>query len=411
MKHTRLRLLVASAFTLLVAACSQVPAPQAQTDTQLTPQFGTKKRENPSNVVVSTDLNAVFILGNTFGSLHDTNAGSSDGYLRRYNRNGSLAWGVQFGSADEDSVVGLALDTHNRIYVAGDSRDHVTGVPHGFLKQYAVDGKLAWNRNIETPGDYNYVDGVATDANDNVFVIGSGTTGGDNNDFSFIKKYSRSGKVVWSKIYKHQSFSAIRVDRKGNLYVSSIYGPLTIRKFSNSGQLVWNKTLNKTSNVDLGGFQIVGDALYGVGEKYYETDSDDPSTEPETDVYVAKFDLAGNMKWGKSFGSKSRDFPGGVTADSGGNVYITGGTSGEVAGTNAGEGGVIVAKYNSSGRKLWVQQFGSADFDFGTSVAAFSLNEVYVGGYSDSNLGAGYRGNVDVFLARFDGSGKRVWTR
>lgn len=408
MKHIRLRLLVASAFTLLVAACSQVPTPQAQPDTQLTPQFGTKERENSSDIAVSTDLKAVFIAGNTFGSLDSTNAGSSDGYLRRYNRNGSLAWGVQFGGADEDHVDGLALDTRNRIYVAGDSRDHVTFVPHAFLKQYTASGKLAWHRDIDidTPGNHNSVSSIATDTNDNVLVLGGGTPGGDNNDYAFINKYSSRGNIVWSKIYKNQGFHVVTTDRSGNIYMLDF--DANVRKLSSSGRLIWDKNLRTAPNVRLYELRVVGDALYVTGSKSWEIDYNTP---PETDAYIAKFNLAGNRIWDKSLGTKVPDEASGVTADSRGNVYLTGNTLGALKGKNAGEGDVFIAKYNPLGRLLWTQQFGSSDDDYIGSIAAFSPNELYVRGATFGNLGAGYRGGGDAFLARLDGEGGRVWTR
>ena len=60
MKNVRLRLLVASAFTLLVAACSQMPTPQAQSDS-LTPQFGTRGDDDATQVALSKALNSIFV--------------------------------------------------------------------------------------------------------------------------------------------------------------------------------------------------------------------------------------------------------------------------------------------------------------------------------------------------------------
>ena len=57
MKHIRLRLLVASAFTLLVAACSQAPTPQAQAETPLAPQFGSRGEvTTPTQIALSQRL-------------------------------------------------------------------------------------------------------------------------------------------------------------------------------------------------------------------------------------------------------------------------------------------------------------------------------------------------------------------
>ena len=408
MKHVRLRLLVASAFTLLVAACSQLPTPQAQADTQLTPQFGSQNADRLAQVAVSKDLNAVFIAGNTYGSLQKKNAGSSDGYLRRYNRDGSLAWGVQFGSTDEDLVASLALDTHNRIYVAGDSRAHDTFAPQGFLKQYTADGRLAWSRNIETPGNYNYINGIATDSNDNIFVIGGGTTGGDYNDFSFIKKYSSRGSVVWSKIYNEQLFEA-QTDQRGNLYTFRSVGDgiYQIAKFSRSGQFMWSKDIGKTANLNAFDLNVVRDAVYVAGVKYWLV-----ADNYETDAYVAKFDLAGKLKWAKSFGTKVEDSASSVTADSRGNVYVVGDTVGALSGDKAEVIDVFVRKFSPSGEVIWTRQFGTAKGAVSPDIAALNSSELYIGGGTYSDFGAGFQGGgSDVFLTRLDSSGNRTWIR
>ena len=92
MKHTRLRLLVASAFTLLVAACNQVPTPQAQADTQLTPQFGTKGDDRTGYVAIDKNIGAIFVAGDTYGSLHGKKkVAGRDSYLERRTRVGSSA--------------------------------------------------------------------------------------------------------------------------------------------------------------------------------------------------------------------------------------------------------------------------------------------------------------------------------
>ena len=58
------------------------------------------------------------------------------------------------------------------------------------------------------------------------------------------------------------------------------------------------------------------------------------------------------MQWTKQLGTSSSDYGFGVTTDSSGNIYVTGGTVGGLDGnTSSGSGDIFLVKYNSSGIK------------------------------------------------------------
>lgn len=403
MKHIRLRLLVTSAFALLVAACSQVPTPQAQPDTQLTPQFGTQNDDRLSQIAVSKNLNAVFAAGYTYGSLETKNARGADGYLRRYNRDGTLAWGVQFGGTNDRILVGLTLDNSNHVYIAGNiESDEAPYNSSGFLKQYSADGKLVWGRDIIFGEDTDIL-GVAADIHGGVFLTGFAEP------YMFISKYSRRGDVLWTKTYSGVNLESPQTDQYGNLYVFN-GGKNQIRKYSGSGKLVWTKKVGEASNIRApfsGSLKVVDDAVYFTGYKEWQIGPDSP----ETDAYVAKLDLAGNLKWAKSFGTKVEDTATSATADSKGNVYVVGNTYGTLGGRKAGSTDVFIRKYSSAGKVIWTRQFGTSRAAFSPSIATFSSNELYVGGEFYGDFGAGYQGSADVFLARLDSSGNRTWIR
>ena len=402
MKHVRLRLLVASAFTLLVAACSQTPVSQNQAEAPLTPQFGTQGSDDASQIVVSQDLDAVFVTGSTAGSPLKDDLAGADNYLRRYTREGRLEWGVQFGNPGDNLPVSLALGSRNQVYVAGYSLDFNAvnnRVANGFLQQYSADGILLWSRKVGKSDTSTEVFGVATDTGGSVFVVGAT----DNREF--ISKFSSSGDTVWTKLYNNVSFgfTGIQTDQNGNLYVIA---DSSIRKYTNSGQLVWERKPGKTSNIIVSDLRVLGDNLYITGYKTWG-----PIYDEETDAYVAKFDLAGNRKWSKSFGTKVLDEASAITADDQGNVYITGFTEGSIGRENIGDYDIIVRKFSPSGKVVWTQQFGSSQYERGLGTVAVTSNELYVSGTTAGDLGAGNRGESDAFLTRLNGSGNRVWTR
>jgi hypothetical protein len=72
----------------------------------------------------------------------------------------------------------------------------------------------------------------------------------------------------------------------------------------------------------------------------------------EVDIFLVKYDSSGTKLWTKQLGTSSGDVGFGVTTDSSGNIYVTGGTDGDLDGnTNSGEVDIFLIKYNSSGTK------------------------------------------------------------
>ena len=70
------------------------------------------------------------------------------------------------------------------------------------------------------------------------------------------------------------------------------------------------------------------------------------------DIFIVKYDSSGTKLWTKQLGTSSGDVGFGVTTDSSGNIYVTGGTGGGLDGnTSSGSGDIFLVKYNSSGIK------------------------------------------------------------
>ncbi|MEZ6232632.1 MAG: GC-type dockerin domain-anchored protein [Phycisphaerales bacterium] len=79
---------------------------------------------------IAVDAEGRYIVGGaTYGELGSTPAGGSDAFLARLSADGSVEWVVQLGSAAEDWVAGVAIDSDGLVYVSGDigSEDPLPG--------------------------------------------------------------------------------------------------------------------------------------------------------------------------------------------------------------------------------------------------------------------------------------------
>jgi hypothetical protein len=132
------------------------------------------------------------------------------------------------------------------------------------------------------------------------------------------------------------------------------------------------------------------------------------------DAFVAKYNRSGTVLWTRLLGdAASATVAYGVTKDSTDHVIIAGSTEGSLSGALIGTLDFFVAKYDSSGTRVWVAQLGaSGQSTVAYGVATDSSNNIYVVGQTDGDLdGNTLIGTVDFFIAKFNSSGARQWTK
>ena len=229
----------------------------------------------------------------------------------------------------------------------------------------------------------DYVDSISVDTNGNFYAVGQFTgaatfgstnltaTGGSLDEDIFIVKYDASGNVVWARRAGGPNTDegfGVKLDRTGtNLYVTG--------KFSGTASF---GTTNLTSS--------------GVSNN----------------MFLAKYDTSGNFIWATNSANSAYvvgNFHGTATF---GTTNLT------ARGTN-GYRDIFVAKYNSAGTFQWVQQIGGPDGeDDSYSIAVDASNNVYVTGWFlyDGFFGpqeTGTLGIQDIFLAKYDSAGNFLW--
>jgi hypothetical protein len=214
------------------------------------------------------------------------NLGGADAYLRKYDANGNERWTRQFGTAGNDEVIGIFVDTTG-MYVTGRVGGELPGQMHkgmfdAFVRKYDLDGNDLWTHQFGATGQ----DAAFRISGDDsgIYVAGSvagvlpGQTPAGGVD-AFIRKYDGNGNEVWTR-----QFGTSAVD------------------------------LAIDVNADAAGVFLVG-----------RTDGTLAGQTPGggADAFVRQYDVDGNELWTRQFGTSLFDLARGVSVrDS--VVYVSG---------------------------------------------------------------------------------------
>jgi hypothetical protein len=212
---------------------------------QWTKQLGTSGNETANGVATDSSGN-VYVTGFTGGGLDgNTELGSWDIFLVKYNSSGTKQWTKQLGTSSSDSGNGVTTDSSGNIYVTGytygglDGNTGYGGAGDIFLVKYDSSGTKQWTKQLGTSkGDYGK--DVTTDSSDNIYVTGytsglenyvglDGNTSLGSTDI-FLVKYNSSGTKQWTKQLGTNSMDSgngVTTDSSGNIYVTgSTWGGL-----------------------------------------------------------------------------------------------------------------------------------------------------------------------------------------
>ena len=244
---------------------------------------------------------------------------------------------------------------------------------------------------------------IISDANGNTYVTGwftgnmtigsTSLTVQGNNDI-YLAKLDSTGAPIWAVSAGGTGDDrayGLAIDANGDLYLTGLY---------------------------------IGTATFGSG-----ANSVSVTSAGNSDVYVAKYNNSGTLKWAKTAGSTNNERAIGLVLDTSNNIYIGGyynqpaGGGGGGGGNNAnatfgnttlngmGRGDYFVAKINNGGNWQWAIGGGSANnLESANDLAFDNSGNLYVAGqFGDSvNFGTGYKvsnGGLDLFVIKLDQKG------
>lgn len=352
------------------------------------------------------------------GVVNLTSAGARDIFVCKFDAAGSLVWARAMGGSNVDVGHAIAVNAAGEVWLTGAFRDSADFDPG--------------------PGVYN--------------LTGQGTYE------IFVCKLDATGNFVWAGGMGGNNGVEvgfdIAIDDAGNVYSTGFYngtadfdpGPgvftvaslgdydIYVSKLDTNGNFVWA--------VGVGSWRADishGIALDTAGDVYItglftETVDFDPgpgtasrTTNGLDDIFVCKFDASGAYQWVYTAGDWLTDEGSSVTADTMGNIYVTGSFKetvdfdpgpGTAELTSAGDGDIFLCKLDATGSLIWAKSIGGGFLDSGNGITTDTVGNIYVTG--------NYRGPVDfdpgpgvfslssvaiddVFVCKFDSAGELGW--
>jgi len=358
----------------------------------------------------------------------------------------SNLWAIKAGGIDYDSGRDVATDAAGNSYMTGVHTSKFS------VAKYDASGNVVWARNSDVGlGSVAVGNGVAVDNGGNSYLIGHffdyvrfgqiRLNAAGESDI-LVAKYDPKGSLLWAISaggVKKEESEGIAVDHAGNCYVTGFfYGSMRfgeffltssgqndmfLAKIDSDGNVIWAKS---AGGQDYGGGLAIatdksGDIYvsgYFSGDFYFGNVR--LVSAGGSDIFLAKFDTDGNLKWAKRNGGTGWEGGYGVAADEAGNVYVTGGFQStamfdSLKLISAGGSDIFLAKYDWHGNVLWAVSGASIqDFEFGYDASVDTAGNIYITGCFkntvrfDSVLLIG-AGDYDAFIAKYDSTGNLIW--
>ncbi len=323
--------------------------------------------------VAVDDQGRVFVTG-TAGNAFTTLA---------YSTAGDALWTNRLNG----SGMAVAVDQEGNVFVTGSD-----GANFATIK-YSNTGTPLWTNRYNGPTNAtDAAQALAISPNGDVIVTGISPGYGTSDDFATIK-YSNAGATLWTQRYAGSGSSydrpqAVTVDREGNVLVtgsseSGSSGYYTTIKYSSDGVPLWTNRQYRAGNFTAGAHSIATDSANNVIISGY------PST--------LKYSSAGGFLWMNNFtGYNAR----GMTVDASDNIIVAGLST--VPGYDA-----LTIKYAPEGGTLWQRSYNGLrnGYDTARTVAVDGGGNVFVTGYS-----TGQTSGNDFATVKYSPTGLPLWT-
>jgi hypothetical protein len=304
-------------------------------------------------------------------------------------QNLSLQWAKEAGSSNEENGTSV-IDPSGNSYIVGEFVGTVdfdpgpavftltcVGGKNVFILKLDASGNFVWAKQfLSTGGGSSLFGGIALDVANNLLVAGLFSRDVDfdpgvgtytmttltNTSDIFVVKLDANGNFIWARqfgesVHSSEVLCAITTDASNNIFMTGYFQTVLNPTDFDPGSGVFNMSVPANNILDM---------------------------------YVMKWDAAGNFVWAKSIGGNNNDYGFGLAADAAGDLYITGRYLSQVVDFDPGAGNtsfatngncdIFILKLNASGNFVWAGSMGSTGFDDGRAIKVDGAGNLYVAG-------------------------------
>lgn len=325
---------------------------------------------------------------------------SSDMYLAKYDKGGTLSWSKHWGGSGLDVGNVVAQTSDGGYIVTGLTASYGAGANDVLLAKYDSSGNLSWNTTWGTSA--NDVGRAVVQTSDGGYAVTGFTT--VNGADLLLLKYDSTGTLTWSTMWGAGSGSladrghSLKQTSDGGYIVSgetASFGAggldVALLKFDSTGTLQWNRTWGGTGTDSGRRVITTSDGGYAVGG--YTTSFGGGLN----DLFLAKFDSTGALAWSKTWGGASEDYGYSLAQTSDDGFILVGDTASFGSGVND----VNIVRYDSTGTMLWNTVWGGTGGDLARDAV-----QTADGGYAVVGNAESYGvGGHDIVLQKYSSNG------
>ena len=333
-----------------------------------------------------------------FGETPLESNGSYDMFVTRYNSSGDVIWAKSAGGEGDDYGNRLTTNFEYDVIVSGSFRytanfgENTSITSEGnrdiFIANYANNGNFQWVKKAGGEGEDRAYDILCAPDGGTYFtgVFNGKAFFGEHdivsNSFlsTFITKMDAGGNFLWVRkgtggANDYARGFGISMDGEGYAYAVGTF----------SGMLTFGDEIATASGGEF-----------------------------DFDTYIVKYNSQGDLSWLKNAGGYGMDKAFDLYTDNNGNSFVTGFFSGEAEFgghvlESEGKADIFIAKYNWAGEVIWAKRAGGEYLDYGYSISNGNPENgiLYIcGNYQEDatfdDIVLTNWGGVDMFVAKLN---------
>lgn len=435
---------------------------------------------NQGRVSVSGGYNGIVDFNPQSGVDLKTAIGGTDAFVSVFSDNGNYINSVCVGGIGYDFANATLIST-NSVFFAGLFANSVDFDPSSSDEIRVADSQTSFYASYQTTsstpeliqafqdrdGGDDVVNAMATDASGNLYVCGnfegsavfdetSGEFASNGATDAFLAKYSPSGELLLQITFGGTGNDVARdivLASDGSIYVTGDFEgtmdidpssavsnlvsagdkDIFIVRYNALGQPIWSQSIGGGAEDLCYSILLSNDGNPFICGQFRGTADFDPGngvtsfTALNRDLFIAGYSASnGNLIWAKQVDGASNAYGRMLAFDSENNVYAGGLFQGSIDAdpgvstfnmTSAGNNDGLLIKLTPSGDFVWAMQFGGTQADLLTDIEIDQENNIYLGGYFNSNFDidpnpeveqVSSNGNSDIFVMKFNSTENSV---